>query len=238
MKRLATVLFLTALIVSSIFSRSSGDKYVGLSAGYVYSTINTETGYKTGQSYLPGNGFSISVPVVIQVHDNIGVETGVDFIQKRFTSRYLSVSLSDADETYERNTNNYVELPLAISLSLRQNNLSFGFGFGGYCGFWLSSYREGKAYGSSENLSGTAGVFEYYSGYHEFNERYDNRYGFGLLFRGGMEYQVENVVMMLRLTYRLGISDMRKGQKYYNTKMRNNALVAEIGVLYNFGGAR
>lgn len=90
MKRLATVLFLTALIVSSIFSRSSGDKYVGLSAGYVYSTINTETGYKTGQSYLPGNGFSISVPVVIQVHDNIGVETGIDFIQKRFTSRYLS----------------------------------------------------------------------------------------------------------------------------------------------------
>lgn len=150
----------------------------------------------------------------------------------------LSVSLSDADETYERNTNNYVELPLAISLSLRQNNLSFGFGFGGYCGLWLSSYREGKAYGSSENLSGTAGVFEYYSGYHEFNERYDNRYGFGLLFRGGMEYQVENVVMMLRLTYRLGISDMRKGQKYYNTEMRNNALSAEIGVLYNFGGAR
>ena len=53
-----------------------------------------------------------------------------------------------------------------------------------------------------------------------------------------MEYQAENVMLMLRLTYRLGISDMRKGQKYYNTKMRNNALVAEIGVLYNFGGAR
>ena len=50
MKRLATVLFLSVLIVSTIFSRSSGDKYVGLSAGYVYSTINTETGYKTGQS--------------------------------------------------------------------------------------------------------------------------------------------------------------------------------------------
>ena len=76
MKRLAAIILLSILIMSSLFSRSSGDKYVGLSAGYVYSTINTETGYKTGQSYLSGNGFSISVPVVIQVHDNIGVETG------------------------------------------------------------------------------------------------------------------------------------------------------------------
>ena len=48
---------------------------------------------------------------------------------------------------------------------------------------------------------------------------------------------MDKALFMLRLTYRLGISDMRKGQKYYNVEMRNNALSAEIGVLYNFGGA-
>ena len=238
MKRLTAIIILSLLMISSLFSRESGDKYIGLSSGYVYSTISTDTGYKTGQSYLPGHGFSVSVPLIFQVHDNIGIDTGVEFIQKDYTGRYLSASLSAVDETYEHNFNNYLEVPLALSISLSQNNLSFNFGFGGYCGFWLSSYRTGKASGSSENLSGTEGVFEYYSGYHEFNDRYDNRYGFGLLFRSGMEYQIDKALFMLRLTYRLGISDMRKGQKYFNAEMRNNALTAEIGVLFNFGGAR
>ena len=238
MKRLSSLLIIVFFVLSSLWARSSGDKYIGLSSGYVYSTINTDTGYKTGQSYIPGHGFSLSVPFVIQVHDNIGIETGADIIQKNFTSRYLSASLSEVGETYEVNTNNYIELPLALSMSLTQKDFSLSLGFGGYCGFWLSSYRNGKALGSSMNLDETEGLYGYYSGYHEFNDRYDNRYGLGLLFRGGLEYEMDKVVFMLRLTYRLGISDMRKGQKYYNTEMRNNALSAEIGVLYNFGGAR
>lgn len=238
MKRLATIILLSVLIMSSLFSRSSSDKYMGLFAGYVYSTINTDTGYKTGQSYLPGRGFSISIPFIVQIHDNIGIETGIDFLQKNFTSRYLSASLSEVDETYEVNTNNYIELPLALSMSLTQKDFSLSLGFGGYCSFWLSSYRNGKALGSSMNLDETEGLYGYYSGYHEFNDRYDNRYGLGLLFRGGLEYQMDKTLFMLRLTYKLGISDMRKGQKYYNTEMRNNALSADIGVLYNFGGAR
>ena len=237
MKRLTTILFISLLIITSLFSRSSEDRFIGVSSGYVYSTINTDIGYKTGQSYLPGHGFSVSVPLIIQIHDNIGMETGVGFIQKNFTSRYRSTSLSSVDEAYEVNVNGYVEVPLVLDLSLSQNDFSFGFGFGGYCGFWLYSYRDGRAQGSSENLSGTEGAFECYSGFHEFNDRYENRYGFGLLFRSGMEYRIDKALLMLRLSYRLGISDMRKGQKYYKAEMRNNALVAEIGVLYNFGGA-
>ena len=94
MKKLTAIVILTVLLLAPLFSRSSGDRYVGISAGYVYSSISTDTGYKTGQSYAPGHGFSISIPMVFQVHDNIGIETGIDFVQKNFKSSYNSVSLS------------------------------------------------------------------------------------------------------------------------------------------------
>ena len=125
-----------------------------------------------------------------------------------------------------------------MSLTISHNSLSASLGFGGYCGFWLSSYREGKALGSSISLDETKGFYGYYSGYHNFNERYDNRYSFGLLFRSSLEYRLNRTVLMLRLSYKLGLSDMRKGQKYFSTKMRNNALTAEVGIMYNFGGAK
>lgn len=238
MKKLALIIFLTILFLPSLFARNSGDKYIGLSSGYVYSTINTDTGYKTGQSYLPGHGFSISIPVIFQVHDNIGLETGIEFLQKNFTSKYIATSLNEVTELYEKNINSYIELPLSMSLTFSHNSLSTSLGFGGYCGFWLSSYREGKALGSSISLDETKGFYGYYSGYHDFNERYDNRYSFGLLFRSSLEYRLNRTVLMLRLSYKLGLSDMRKGQKYFSTKMRNNALTAEVGIMYNFGGAK
>lgn len=105
MKKLAIIIFLTILILPSLFARNSGDKYIGLSSGYVYSTINTDTGYKTGQSYLPGHGFSISIPVIFQVYDNIGLETGIEFLQKNFTSKFIATSLNKVTELYEKNIN-------------------------------------------------------------------------------------------------------------------------------------
>ena len=124
MKKLTAIVILTVLLLAPLFSRSGGDRYVGLSAGYVYSSISTDTGYKTGQSYAPGHGFSISIPMVFQVHDNIGIETGIDFVQKNFKSSYNSVSLSGTIQTYETNINSYIELPLALSLSRTNGRLS------------------------------------------------------------------------------------------------------------------
>ena len=238
MKKLTAIVILTVLLLTPLFSRSGGDRYVGLSAGYVYSSISTDTGYKTGQSYAPGHGFSISIPMVFQVHDNIGIETGIDFVQKNFKSSYISVSLSGTMQTYETNINSYIELPLALSLSLTNGRLSATLGAGGYFGFWAASYREGKTQGSSMSLDGEKGDFGYYSGYHEFSDRYDSRFAFGLLFRSSLEYRLDSVVLMLRLSYRMGITDMRKGQKYYAPVMRNNALIAECGIMYNFGGGK
>ena len=238
MKKLTAIVILTVLLLAPLFSRSGGDRYVGLSAGYVYSSISTDTGYKTGQSYAPGHGFSISIPMVFQVHDNIGIETGIDFVQKNFKSSYISVSLSGTMQTYETNINSYIELPLALSLSLTNGRLSATLGAGGYFGFWAASYREGKAIGSSMSLDGEKGDFGYYSGYHEFSDRYDSRFAFGLLFRSSLEYRLDSVVLMLHLSYRMGITDMRKGQKYYAPVMRNNALIAECGIMYNFGGGK
>ena len=176
--------------------------------------------------------------MVFQVHDNIGIETGIDFVQKNFKSSYTSVSLSGTIQTYETNINSYIELPLALSLSLTNGRLSATLGAGGYFGFWAASYREGKTQGSSMSLDGEKGDFGYYSGYHEFSDRYDNRFAFGLLFRSSLEYRLDSVVLMLRLSYRMGITDMRKGQKYYAPVMRNNALIAECGIMYNFGGGK
>ena len=238
MKRIAALLLIALLVIPSLFSRSSGDRYIGLSSGYAYSAINTDTGYKTGQSYLPGHGFTVSVPVIFQLHDSIGIETGIEFLQKNFTSGYLSATLNEVNETYEKSINSYIELPLAISLTLSHDSLAASFSSGIYCGLWLTSYREGKALGSSISLDDKEGYFGYYSGYHEFNERYDSRYGFGLLFRSSLEYRLDRTVLMLRLSYRLGITDMRKGQKYFSSEMRNNALTAEVGIMYNFGGVK
>ena len=141
-------------------------------------------------------------------------------------------------QTYETNINSYIELPLALSLSLTNGRLSATLGAGGYFGFWAASYREGKTQGSSMSLDGEKGDFGYYSGYHEFSDRYDSRFAFGLLFRSSLEYRLDSVVLMLRLSYRMGITDMRKGQKYYAPVMRNNALIAECGIMYNFGGGK
>ena len=88
------------------------------------------------------------------------------------------------------------------------------------------------------SLDGKKGDFGYYSGYHEFSDRYDSRFAFGLLFRSSLEYRLDSVVLMLRLSYRMGITNMRKGQKYYAPVMRNNALIAECGIMYNFGGGK
>ena len=238
MKRFIILLLILCFSFPLLFAREGNSWYLGVSSGYTYDMIKTQTGYKQGLKYLGGHGFSVSVPVTYQINSFMGLSSGLSYVQKNYRFEYNYYELNDYPlNAYENVVNHYLELPLTIDFTLENGLFTTFAGFGGYVGYWVGSNRNGQARGSSYDLAEKQGEYNYYSGSYTFSKA-DNRFEAGLLFKAGLELDFKPILIRLDLSYSLGLTDMRRNQIFNYSPLINDTLKAEVGLLWGFGGER
>lgn len=236
MKKHILLFVMLFILVGGVSARDANTFYVGISGGYTYDIVRTDTGYRTDISYKGSHGFDVGVPFSYQITDYFGLSSGINYIQKNYKIEhyYPSYTINTPFE-YQNLTNHYIELPLTLDFTLTNDIYSFTASAGGYIGYWIASQKSGAAYGSSSNWAGTEGLMNYYSGKYKFTKA-DNRFEAGLLFRLGFEIELDPVILFLRGTYSLGLTDMRRKQAINYYPLLNDTIEAEIGMLWGFGG--
>ena len=236
MKKHILLFVMLFILVGGVSARDANTFYVGISGGYTYDIVRTDTGYRTDISYKGSHGFDVGVPFSYQITDYFGLSSGINYIQKNYKIEhyYPSYTINTPFE-YQNLTNHYIELPLTLDFTLTNDIYSFTASAGGYIGYWVASQKSGAAYGSSSNWAGTEGLMNYYSGKYKFTKA-DNRFEAGLLFRLGFEIELDPVILFLRGSYSLGLTDMRRKQAINYYPLLNDTIEAEIGMLWGFGG--
>lgn len=236
MKKHILLFVMLFILVGGVSARDANTFYVGISGGYTYDIVRTDTGYRTDISYKGSHGFDVGVPFSYQITDYFGLSSGINYIQKNYKIEhyYPSYTINTPFE-YQNLTNHYIEFPLTLDFTLTNDIYSFTASAGGYIGYWIASQKSGAAYGSSSNWAGTEGLMNYYSGKYKFTKA-DNRFEAGLLFRLGFEVELDPVILFLRGTYSLGLTDMRRKQALNYYPLLNDTIEAEIGMLWGFGG--
>ena len=236
MKKHILLFVMLFILVGGVSARDANTFYVGISGGYTYDIVRTDTGYRTDISYKGSHGFDVGVPFSYQITDYFGLSSGINYIQKNYKIEhyYPSYTINTPFE-YQNLTNHYIELPLTLDFTLTNDIYSFTASAGGYIGYWIASQKSGAAYGSSSNWAGTEGLMNYYSGKYKFTKA-DNRFEAGLLFRLGFEIELDPVILFLRGSYSLGLIDMRRKQAINYYPLLNDTIEAEIGMLWGFGG--
>lgn len=236
MKKHILLFVMLFILVGGVSARDANTFYVGISGGYTYDIVRTDTGYRTDISYKGSHGFDVGVPFSYQITDYFGLSSGINYIQKNYKIEhyYPSYTINTPFE-YQNLTNHYIEFPLTLDFTLTNDIYSFTASAGGYIGYWIASQKSGAAYGSSSNWAGTEGLMNYYSGKYKFTKA-DNRFEAGLLFRLGFEVELDPVILFLRGTYSLVLTDMRRKQALNYYPLLNDTIEAEIGMLWGFGG--
>ena len=235
MKKLSLLIILIGILILGVSARDANKFYVGLTGGYTYDVIRTDTGYRTDISYKGSHGFDVGIPFGYQITDYFGLSSGITYIQKnyRIEHYYPSYTIATPFE-FQNLTNHYIELPLTLDFTLSNDIYSFTASAGGYIGYWVASQKSGASYGSSSNWAGTEGLMNYYSGTYKFTQA-DNRFEAGLLFRLGFELELDSVILFLRGSYSLGLTDMRRKQTINYSPLINDTIAAEVGMLWGFG---
>ena len=62
----------------------------------------------------------------------------------------------------------------------------------------------------------------------------DNRFEAGLLFRTGFEFEIERLLLFVRGSYYLGLTDLQKNYQKFQVRQFNHTITAEVGMLFKF----
>ena len=63
MKKLSLLIILIGILILGVSARDANKFYVGLTGGYTYDVIRTDTGYRTDISYKGSSGFNVNIPL-------------------------------------------------------------------------------------------------------------------------------------------------------------------------------
>ncbi len=236
--RMIVVSVLLLLFPSTIFALDSGKWYVGVGGDYVYNMMVTNTGYRENTYYDNDHGFAVSVPVVYQFNDWLGVESGLRYTQKNYGwrhKRYLQESYAYTD--WENVKNHFLEIPIAVNFSFGNDTIQSVASVGAYMGFWVASQRYGTLK-SSANTYAADNMLVDFNEMMEFDEVRDNRFEAGLLASTGFTINIDPVAFYLRGSFYLGLTDLSKRYQKDLVSRYNNSVTVEAGILVGFGGAK
>lgn len=238
-RTIAISLILLFLSPFAIFALDGGEWYVGVGGDYVYNMMMTNTGYRENTYYDNDHGFAVSVPVIYQFNDWLGLESGLRYTQKNYGWRHnLEPQKSYAYTDKAKVKNHFLEIPIAVNFSFGNDTIQSVASVGAYMGFWLASQRSGTLKSTSDVYYDSGLVFVDFNETVEFNDVRDNRFEAGLLARTGFTVNVDPVVFYLRGSFYLGLTDLSKRYQKDLVSRYNNSITVEAGVLVGFGGAK
>ncbi len=221
MKRILLLLF--ALLLISVLNAAS--VRIGGEFGLTVDSVIAGSGYKDYQ-YSPSVGFKASVPLTVEFGRNIGVKTGITFIEKNYDyDRYVK----EDDTTYHTNDltryNGFLEVPLSLLILFPLDSSASAFLlFGGFGGCWIYCRQKGNVL-STSSVKDTAVVplltdLSYY-----------NRFQYGLLCSLGLDISWDRMSAVLSFEYALSLSDMNKRQRYGSYPIYNSAFTLSLALM-------
>lgn len=214
--------------------------YVGIAGGYNRNYIQTNNANRNFTNYIPGDGFSIGIPVQYQLADWFAIAADPTFIRKTYTQIRSAFYLG----TYQTNQNNYLQLPLMGHFMFGGKQLKGFFNLGGYAGYWTSGRVQGvlaNVLNPVDSVTATNTFFNFSNPYeynenHEFNTTRDNRLELGWIAGTGISYTIGGkYVVFAEGRYIQAITDMQKKYMLNQVPRYNQTYNASIGVMMRLG---
>jgi hypothetical protein len=189
---------------------------VGAAAGYTLNTLWMGGGesQEYNMNYHSAGGFSVSVPMRLQIFKWLAFQLECSYIQKNYkwTRDNTQPQYEDFSQSYDNITNSFLDFPMMVNLAVGWPTigLSVFANIGGYVGYWLTSRRQGRqvsllpqSYYTSDNPA-SYGV----DGNKDFSDA-DNRLDGGLLFGAGLRWDIKAFSITAEARYYYGLTDLQ-----------------------------
>ena len=233
MKKRLSLLLLFFLFSLGLFASSSG-LYLGVEGGYALNALLTTIGYREDVYYIPYHGFEASIPIRYQFNETWGLESGITYLMKSYLWLHMVSDYTYFD--YLIYNNHYLEVPIAATFKFGSDNVKSVTSLGGYFGYHLLSKRRGTLASSSPDLADSSTYLTRVSDTLTFNKVRDNRFDAGILFKTGIEVELSKVLLFIRSSLYLSLTDMNKRYQYDEESRYNLTLTITAGALFSLGG--
>jgi hypothetical protein len=216
--------------------------YFGISGGFTQNTLyqGGAENYRPTQTWNGAGGVTIALAARYQVFNWLAVQVEPTYTTKNYGYKWTGAY---ADKAFNNTSNGFVDFPLLVNLSAgwgaEEGRVRVFANFGGFVGIWAHGNELGTTLSleSTNPVYGTEteSLYSYDSSY-EFDDRRDNRFDGGLIFGGGIQYDLRAFSVIAEFRYAYSLSDL---QKQYQTvdfiPRMNSTWMITAGVLFNPG---
>ncbi len=229
MKRTILLLCLTAL---SVLPAAAVSWSIGFEGGYAYNDYSIETQYAYDMRYTGASGFTVGVPVQLDILDWLGVRMDLQYVQKNHKMYRTHIY----EGIYTNTQDHYLQVPVLVNFSFGGKRVRGYTGLGGYMGGWLASHREGVATTTAFPSTTAFGVALYaFDEYRELDNRHDNRFDAGLAGNLGIRVKIdERMAFFAEGTVFYGLVSSEKiHNKVAPTPRYNTTYTLQVGLLFS-----
>jgi hypothetical protein len=218
--------FLLIVFCISIKAQTS----VGLEAGISNNYLNTNISDRVSTVIDYSIGYTVNIPLQYKVKQWLYIEAIPGITQKNY-----SIDRTDSFAgIYEKFTNSYLQIPLAVKLVYGKRLQAIG-DLGIYGGYWLSSRVSGRipnVFG--EDSSGNLQEDNYNEKY-QFDSQKDNRFEFGWVAGIGVQYHINQKYMLIgSCRYYQSLTDHQKTYMINQVPGYNQAFTFVLGAMMAF----
>lgn len=197
--------------------------YLGLMLGGSSNKPNVQKTIFNGIWY-PYRGLNLEARVGYQFNEWFGIRSGVGMISKNYATK-LTVDINGVSQKYQTyHQNQYLQVPLMADFSIGGEAVRIHFMAGGYAAYWLSQYRDGYIYKTTEPYHFTGTTYAFVDGY-------DNRFDAGVAAGLGLSMNVTpSWQLHFEGNYYHGLISTAKSP----SKTYNRTWTFGMGVTYHF----
>lgn len=237
--RLFTLVILFDLIGHNLKAQNRLE--IGIAGGYNKNYLHSSTGYRAFTTYEAESGFEIGLPILYHINDWFAMQIEPAYIQKNYQIKRTGFF----EGIYQKNINNYIQLPIIAQFSFGGKQLRGFLNMGGYAGYWTSGRVKGSApnvfdnrpeIADNEEIDHFLQVYQRYT-YNEqynFDSRRDRRIELGLLAGVGIQYLLqEKYRFFVEGRYYYGLTDLQKKYMTNQTPRYHDNYGIRIGCLFN-----
>lgn len=193
--------------------------YLGILLGDSRNVLRIEKIDGLRGTWYPAHGIDAQLLIGYQFNRWFGLRTAAQFVNKSYAT-----DLIFNNKNYETTYNNlYIQAPLLADFSVGGRNARLHFMLGGYCGYWMTQYRNGYIH----SPNGTSGI-GYKSGFEEgYNEHLDAGAAAGL----GLTFRLSPACLLhLEGTYFYGLTTTTAAPN----STFNRTCTLDMGISYHF----
>jgi hypothetical protein len=251
-KRLFGVALFILCAAAPVFSQSGGSWfdlspaanpwYFGISGGFTQNSLyqGGAEKYRPKEKWEGVGGVTIALAARYQIFNWLAVQVEPSYITKNY-------KWTGSADDFNNTSNGFIDFPMLV-------NLSAGWGagtgifrvfanVGGFVGLWAHGSEQGATLilENTNAFYGTSSTLYTYDTAYQFDDTRDNRFDGGLIFGGGIQYDVNAFSVIAEFRYSYSLSDLQKQYQSVDfSPQANDTWMITAGVLFNpgifFGG--